>query len=354
MSRVLVTGGAGFIGRHVVEALLAEGHDVRVVDALLPEAHPGGIAPEVPDGVQLLHRDLRDESCVEAALRGVDVVFHHAAVVGRGREILDAARHVGCNDLATANLLAAMARQGMGRLVFAGSVVIYGSSRYTCPEHGRVKPAGRTPADLAAGRFAPVCGSCGAALLASPVDEDDVPDPPRNMYAITKLAQELMVQTWAAQTGGSAISLRYHNVYGPRMPYASPYSGVAATFRSAVAAHTAPRVFEDGRPRRDFVHVRDVAAANLAALHVEGGGFRAFNVASGEPHSIVEIAATLAEVGGGPPPMVTGEFRVGDVRDIVASPARIGRELGWRARVPFAQGMAEFATAAMRGEPAWT
>jgi dTDP-L-rhamnose 4-epimerase len=232
VSRILVTGGAGFIGRHVVEALLADGHEVRVVDALLPEAHPNGVAPDLPEGVEFHHGDLRDESCVETVLRGIDTVVHHAAVVGRGREILDAVRHVGCNDLATANLLAAMARRDMGRLVLAGSVV----SRHTCPEHGRVKPAGRTPADLAAGRFAPVCGTCGQTLLASPVEEDDVPDPPRNMYAITKLAQELIVQTWAAQTGGSAVSLRYHNVYGPRMPYASPYSGVAATFRSAVAA----------------------------------------------------------------------------------------------------------------------
>jgi dTDP-L-rhamnose 4-epimerase len=354
VSRILVTGGAGFIGRHVVEALLADGHDVRVVDALLPEAHPGGIAPELPDGVELMIGDLRDESCVDAALRGTDVVIHHAAVVGRGKEILDAPRHVGCNDLATATLLASMARADVARLVLAGSVVIYGSSRYTCHEHGRVKAAGRTPQDLAAGRFAPVCGTCGGALYASPVDEDDVPDPPRNMYAITKLAQELIVQTWAAQTGASAVSLRYHNVYGPRMPYASPYSGVAATFRSAVARKSSPRVFEDGEPRRDFVHVRDVAAANLAALRYDGAGFRAFNVASGQPRSIVEIAGTLATIGGGPPPVVTGEYRVGDVRDIVAAPARIERELGWRAVVPFAEGMAEFATAAMRGEPAWT
>jgi dTDP-L-rhamnose 4-epimerase len=171
------------------------------------------------------------------------------------------------------------------------------------------------------------------------------------MYAVTKLAQELLVDAWAVQTGGCAVSLRYHNVYGPGMPYASPYSGVAATFRSAVAAGTAPRVYEDGAPMRDFVHVDDVVAANLAALGWPGPGRRVFNVASGQPRSILDVASALAAAHGGPEPVVTGEYRVGDVRDIVASPDRIGRELGWRATVDFATGMKEFAAAAMRGGP---
>jgi dTDP-L-rhamnose 4-epimerase len=352
--RILVTGGAGFIGRAVVDALATAGHDVRVLDALLPEAHPSGTAPALPDGVEFVHGDLRDEAAVEGALCGVELVSHHAAVVGRGREVLDARRHVGCNDLGTATLLAAMARAGVDRLVLAGSVVVYGSSRYTCPDHGRVRPSGRTPEDLAAGRFAPVCGRCRTEVTPSPVDEDDVPDPPRNMYAVTKLAQELLVDAWAVQTGGRAVSLRYHNVYGPGMPYASPYSGVAATFRSAVAAGTAPRVYEDGAPMRDFVHVSDVVSANLAATTWPGPGRRVFNVASGRPRSILDVATAVAEAGGGPPPVVTGEYRVGDVRDIVASPERIGRELGWRASVDFATGMKEFAAAEMRGGPQWT
>ncbi len=352
MTRVLVTGGAGFIGRAVVGALVGAGHEVRVVDALLPEAHPAGVAPRLPDGVELVPGDLRDESTVDRVLRGIDVVSHQAAVVGRGREILDARRHVGCNDFATATLLAAMVRAGIGRLVLGGSVVIYGSSRYDCSVHGRVRPAGRTPQDLAAGRFHPVCGACGAGLSSSPVDEDDACDPPRNVYAVTKLAQELLVDTWAVQTGGTAVALRYHNVYGPDMPYASPYSGVAATFRSAVAAGTPPRVYEDGGPLRDFVHVRDVAAANLAALGWPGTGMRAFNVASGAPHSILEVATALASAGGGPAPVVTGEYRVGDVRDIVASPRRIVDELGWRPTVDFGIGMKELALARMRGGPA--
>ena len=349
--RILVTGGAGFIGRGVVRALAGAGHRVRVFDALLPEAHPAGRPPQLPEGVEFIHGDLRDEAAVKAAVRGIDLVSNQAAVVGRGKEILDARRHVGCNGLGTATLLAAMTRAGIGRLVHAGSVVIYGSSRYTCPDHGRVKAAGRTPEDLAAGRYVPVCGTCRAELTASPVDEDDVPDPPRNMYAVTKLTQELLVQAWALQTGGTAVALRYHNVYGPAMPFASPYSGVAATFRSAVAARIPPKVYEDGAPTRDFVHVDDIVSANLAALRWPGSGHRAFNVASGDPHTILDVATALAEVGGGPPPVVTGDYRVGDVRDIVASPDRIVRELNWRPTVHFGTGMKEFALAPMRGGP---
>jgi dTDP-L-rhamnose 4-epimerase len=349
--RVLVTGGAGFIGRHVVEALAVAGHQVRVLDALLPGAHPDGTWPWLPDGVEVVHGDLRDESIVDTALRGVDLVSHHAAVVGRGREILDVEYHVGCNNLGTATLLAAMTRAGVARMVLAGSVVIYGSSRYDCPTHGRVRPAGRSPEDLAAGRFAPYCGTCRAELVASPVDEDDPCDPPRNVYAVTKLAQELLVSTWAMQTGACAVSLRYHNVYGPNMPYASPYSGVAATFRSAVAAGRPPRVYEDGRPTRDFVHVADVVSANLAALQWRGVGLRAFNVASGDPRSIGEVATALALAAGGPQPVVTGEYRVGDVREIVASPRRIMRELHWRPGVDFETGMKEFALTPMQGGP---
>jgi dTDP-L-rhamnose 4-epimerase len=150
-------------------------------------------------------------------------------------------------------------------------------------------------------------------------------------------------------TGGSAVALRYHNVYGPRMPRDTPYSGVAAIFRSALEGGRAPEVYEDGGQRRDFVHVRDVARANMCALNAgEPGTLRAFNVASGEPHTVGEMAEALAEAFGGPPPVVTGKFRLGDVRHIVASPAAAARGLGFRAQVSFGTGMAEFARAQLR------
>nr|AJD20023.1 NAD-dependent dehydratase [uncultured bacterium] len=353
--RVLITGGAGFIGTRITELLQAAGHEVRIVDALLPDVHTE--PPEIAAGVDVLWGDLRNPEVTDRALDGIDVVCHQAAMVGRGKEISDAPKYVGCNDLATAVLLATMARRGMRQLVLGSSVVIYGESRYRCPEHGEVAPGPRQVADLDAGRFEPPCPHCAAPLEALVVDEDSRLDP-RNVYALTKLAQEHLVASWARETGASTVALRYHNVYGPGMPYESPYSGVASTFRSAVARGEAPQVFEDGGPRRDFIHVRDVAAANLAAVTAvgtgattHGPGMRAYNVASGEPRPILDMAAALSAAVGGPEPVITGRYRLGDVRHIFASPARLMDELNWRPQVTFDAGMKEFARATMRGLP---
>ncbi|MER7184855.1 GDP-mannose 4,6-dehydratase, partial [Streptomyces hyaluromycini] len=176
---------------------------------------------------------------------------------------------------------------------------------------------------------------------------EDAPVDPRNVYATTKLAQEHLAAAWARSTGGSAVSLRYHNVYGPRMPRDTPYAGVASFFRSALARGEAPRVYEDGRQRRDFVHVRDVAAANAVALEARPapGVLAAYNTGSGEPHTVGEMASALAEAHGGPLPVVTGEYRLGDVRHITADSSRLRAELGWKPEVGFAEGMREFARA---------
>ncbi|MET8294190.1 NAD-dependent epimerase/dehydratase family protein [Streptomyces sp. NPDC005180] len=349
--RVLVTGGAGFIGAQVVAALAAAGHTPVVMDALLPTAHPG--APEVPDGAaEFVRGDVRDAETVRRVLSGVDAVCHQAAMVGLGKDFADAPEYVACNDLGTAVLLAAMAEAGVRRFVQAGSMVVYGEGRYECREHAVVRPGPRAVADLEAGRFEPRCPRCGAGLLPGLVGED-APADPRNVYATTKLAQEHLAAAWARATGGTAVSLRYHNVYGPGMPRDTPYAGVASFFRSALARGEAPRVFEDGAQRRDFVHVRDVAGANLAALAgldgLPDGGHTAYNVGSGEPHTVGEMAAALAAGHGGPAPVVTGEYRLGDVRHITADSARLRRELGWRPEVTFAEGMAEFARAGQRG-----
>jgi dTDP-L-rhamnose 4-epimerase len=348
--RVLVTGGAGFVGLDVVEALFLAGHEVRVLDALLPAVHPE--PPEIPPGVALAVGDVRDSDAVAAAVRGVDAVCHQAAKVGLGVDVADLPAYVGTNDLGTAVLLAAMARAGVRRLVLASSMVVYGEGRYTCAEHGDVAPGPRAPADLAAGRFEPPCPRCGASLHSGLVDEDARLDP-RNVYAATKVAQEHLAASWARVTGGSVAALRYHNVYGARMPRDTPYAGVAAIFRSALARGEAPRVFEDGRQRRDFVDVRDVAAANVAALHRfdTPGLLRAFNVGSGVPRTIGEMARALAMACGGPAPMVTGEYRLGDVRHITASSARARAELGWHARITLDAGMAAFAAEAGVPQP---
>ncbi|MGP3952121.1 NAD-dependent epimerase/dehydratase family protein [Streptomyces sp. 7N604] len=351
--RVLVTGGAGFIGSHIVTALAGLGHEPVVLDALLPSAHPRRRSgtPPAPEGAEWFHGDVRDRVLVDRALRGVDAVCHQAAMVGLGKDFADAPDYVACNDLGTAVLLAAMAASGVRELVLAGSMVVYGEGRYGCPRHGTVRPGPRAADDLKAGRFEPTCPACGEPLQPGLVTED-APADPRNVYATTKLAQEHLAAAWARATGGRAVSLRYHNVYGPGMPRDTPYAGVASFFRSALERGEAPRVFEDGGQRRDFVHVRDVAAANataLAALPGQApGSFRAYNTGSGEPHTVGEMATVLSAAHGGPPPVVTGEYRLGDVRHITASSHRLTTELGWRPRIGFTEGMTEFAHAPLR------
>jgi dTDP-L-rhamnose 4-epimerase len=347
---VLVTGGAGFIGSRIVTALTGAGHEVRVLDALLPAAHH--TAPPVPEGVDWHEADVRDAEAVTEALRGVDVVCHQAAMVGFGKDFSDAPDYVACNDFGTSVLLAGMARARVRGLVLAGSMVVYGEGRYECPRHGEVRPGPRRVADLDAGRFEPPCPRCGAELAPGLVDENASTDP-RNVYAASKLAQEHLAAVWARAVDGRAVSLRYHNVYGPGMPRDTPYAGVASLFRSALARGEAPRVFEDGGQRRDFVHVRDVAAANLLALTELGGRppgvLRAYNVGSGEPHTVGEMAAALADAHGGRlAPVMTGEYRLGDVRHITAASGRLRDELGWKPEVRFADGMAEFAAAPLR------
>ncbi|MFJ8825230.1 NAD-dependent epimerase/dehydratase family protein [Streptomyces sp. NPDC102467] len=325
--RVLVTGGAGFIGSHVVEALTARGHESVVFDVRDDPAS-----------------DVRDPVAVARALDGVDAVCHQAAMVGLGNGVADAAEYVSRNDLGTAVLLSAMAEAGVVRLVLAGSMVVYGEGRYACRRHAVVRPGPRAVGDLDAGRFEPSCPLCGEELEPGLVGED-APADPRNVYAATKLAQEHLAAAWARSTGGTGVSLRYHNVYGPRMPRDTPYAGVASFFRSALARGEAPRVFEDGRQRRDFVHVRDVAAANVVALEADtdAGTLAAYNTGSGEPHTVGELARALARACGGPDPVVTGEYRLGDVRHITADSARLRARLGWRPEIGFEDGMREFA-----------
>lgn len=324
---MLVTGGAGFIGSHVVTALRARGHDPVVFDVRTDPAS-----------------DVRAPDAVRAALKGVDAVCHQAAMVGLGTGFADAPEYVSRNDLGTAVLLTAMAEAGVRRLVLAGSMVVYGEGRYECAGHGVVRPGPRTEEDLAARRFEPPCPVCGAALAPGLVAED-APADPRNVYATTKLAQEHLAAAWARATGGSAVSLRYHNVYGPGMPRDTPYAGVASFFRSALARGEAPRVFEDGNQRRDFVHVRDVASANVTALESDphAGALTAYNTGSGIPHTVGEMAEALSKAHGGPSPIITGEYRLGDVRHITADSTRLRTDLGWKPEVTFEQGMREFA-----------
>ena len=347
--RVLVTGGAGFIGSHIADLLADSGDEVVVLDNLLSTAHGSRTPPAYTGRHRFLRGDVTDTEIVAELLHDVDAVCHQAAVVGHGVDPSDAPSYALHNDYGTAVVLAAMHAAGVRRLVLASSMVVYGEGRYACPEHGVVPPSPRRESDVDAGRFEPACGICGASLSWLLVPED-APLNPRSTYAATKLAQEHLAGAWARQTGGTVWAMRYHNVYGPRMPQNTPYAGVASLFRSALARGEAPRVLEDGRQQRDFVHVHDVARANVLALHASGpaGDITPVNVCSGTPHTVGELAAELAKACDGPAPVVVGGARAADVRHVVADPARARELLGFSAQVGFAEGIAEFATAELR------
>jgi dTDP-L-rhamnose 4-epimerase len=346
--RVLLTGAAGFIGSRVGAALRAAGHEVVAVDAMLAAAH--GRDAGLPRDCRRV--DIRDAEAVAPLLDGVDVVCHQAAMVGAGVNAADAPKYGSHNDFGTAVLLAQMFHTGVARLVLASSMVVYGQGRYQCRDHGPVDPLPRRRADLDAGVFEHRCPVGGEELAWRLVDED-APLQPRSLYAASKTAQEHYALAWSESTGGSVVALRYHNVYGPDMPRDTPYSGVAAIFRSALENGEPPKVFEDGGQMRDFVHVDDVAAANVAAVAADRGGFTAANVCSGQPISIMEVATMLCEARGsavGPvSPVVTGQYRSGDVRHIVANPARAADVLGFRAAVKPREGLRDFAFAPLRG-----
>ncbi|HXD56278.1 MAG TPA: NAD-dependent epimerase/dehydratase family protein [Thermoleophilaceae bacterium] len=321
---ILVTGGAGFIGSHIVDALRADGRDVRVLD------------------VRERGDDVRDLATVERYLDGVTAVCHQAAMVGLGVDMADITDFVAHNDLGTATLLKALAaRRFRGGLVLASSMVVYGEGRYACAAHGELAAPPRVPGDLEAGRFDPRCPDCGGPLEPLAVSED-APLRPASVYAATKVHQEHLCFAFARETGVPVTALRYHNVYGPRMPRDTPYAGVAAIFMSSLARGEPPRVFEDGHQRRDFVHVRDVARANVRALTGEPYD-GALNVASGRPRTVHEMADALTDAFGrdAPRPVTTGQWRAGDVRHVFASSERAAAELGFRAEEPFTQGMGE-------------
>ena len=339
--KILLTGGAGFIGRHVLQRLLSRGHEVRILDSLRPDVHASQDVTAFKS-IDFHIADVRDADAVDRALVGVEAVVHLAAKVGLGVDVGDLPDYASSNDVGTAQLLAGMARKNISRLTLASSMVVYGEGVGHCAEHGKVRPAPRLESELKAGNFEPPCPVCRRALGTALVDED-APLDPRNAYASSKVAQEYYASNWSRTTGGSVAAMRYHNVYGPGMPRDTPYAGVAAIFTSAIRRGEAPRVFEDGGQRRDFVHVRDIASATVNACEAVEDGFQPFNVGSGTPRTVGEMAQQLAIALNGPKPTVTGQYRLGDVRHITADSSRLRSTLAWMPAVDFKDGMSELA-----------
>ncbi|MFI5777191.1 NAD-dependent epimerase/dehydratase family protein [Nocardia sp. NPDC051570] len=368
--RVLLTGAAGFIGSHVHRALRAAGHEVVAIDALLAAVY----GPDMPAPEDVSVIDIREPQALDPLLRGVEVVCHLAAAVPPGSASVETvtaampsapregeARPGGLdlqagpvyathNDLGTAVLLAAMERAGVRRLVLGSSVSVYGEGRYRGARGGVYLPVMRRRADLDRGMFDHRAPRTGEILTWEAVLEDAATRP-RTAYAASKSAQENYALAWGLGTGAAVTVLRYHHVYGDPVgenAAAAAHSGVAARFRAELAAGRAPFVFEDGGQVRDFVHVRDAAAATLAAVAHPLPGFVPLNIASGHPITLWQAASLMSRARRGPEPVVTGNYRLTDVRHIVAHPERAREALGFSARIAPAEGLAEYATAHAR------
>jgi dTDP-L-rhamnose 4-epimerase len=345
VSTTLVTGGAGFIGSHLVDALLARGERVRVLDNLDPLAHSDGAPAHLATEGEFLRGDLRDQAVVERALDGVEQVFHLGGVVGNGESMVNVRRAVDHNAGGTATLLEAVIgrRERIRRLVAASSMVVYGEGSYRCAEHGLVHPPLRTDAQLRRREWELRCPACGAVVESAPTPES-APLRPTSVYGITKRDQEELVLVLGRAYGIETVALRYLNVYGPRQALANPYTGVAAIFAARVLNGRRPLVFEDGRQLRDLVHVSDVVRATIAAMEAPDAPGHAINVATGRRVRIGELAARIAAaLGSGLEPLISGEFRAGDIRHCFADVTAARELLGFEARTTLEEGLPELA-----------
>ncbi|HEX2215238.1 MAG TPA: NAD-dependent epimerase/dehydratase family protein [Xanthobacteraceae bacterium] len=344
MMRVLVTGGAGFIGSHVTDLLLSKGYSVRVLDNLSPQVHRDGTRPDyLSSDAELMIGDIRDPAAVERALRGVDRVIHLAAAVGVGQSMYEITAYTQINDVGTAVLLELLARAPVERLVCASSMSIYGEGLAQRADGTVVAPNERPLAQLRRGVWE-IVDDDGAELAPLPTPESKTPSL-NSIYALNKYAQERLCLIAGQAYGIPTRALRFFNVYGPRQALSNPYTGVLAIFASRLMHDRPPLVFEDGRQRRDFVHVRDVANACLLALEMEGEGGQVFNIGSGQSRTVLSIAEDLAAVMERPgiTPHVIGKYRAGDIRHCFADVRRAASGLGFTAAVDFREGMEELA-----------
>jgi dTDP-L-rhamnose 4-epimerase len=326
--KVLITGGCGFIGRYVTEELLASGYQVRILDALIDQVH-GDAAVTVPEGVEFIQGDVCDMAKVKQALDGVDSVLHLAAEVGVGQSMYEIARYVGGNDLGTAVLLESMIGLPIKRIVVASSMSVYGEGLYVSDDGRRFGQVRRRSARIKAGDWEPQ-GPAGEMLTPAPTDEEKPVDL-ASIYALTKYFQERAVLIYGEAYGVDAVALRLFNVFGPGQALSNPYTGVLANFAARIANGQPPMIFEDGKQRRDFVHVRDVARAFRLALEKPHASGHVINVGSGQSYSVAEVASMLAEAMGAPElgPDIMHKARSGDIRNCFSDISKARELLGF-------------------------
>lgn len=351
--KVLVTGGAGFIGSHLVPALVSMGHEVRVLDNLFPQIHgalPQGLGWLEGNGIDFVRGSVCDRAVLTAALKGVDAVVHLAAETGTGQSMYEVSRYSEVNVGGTANLLDVLTNEPglqVKRVVLASSRSIYGEGAYvceTCADGLRHAPDPRSPEELAAHRWEPVCPACGWALAAVPTRESDAVKP-ASIYAATKYAQEDLVRIGCSSLGIGYVILRLQNVYGEGQSLNNPYTGILSIFSTRVRRGLHLPIFEDGLETRDFVHVEDVANAFISGLTSAELANCVINVGSGERTTVLEIATHLSEAFGAPPDLkTTAQFRVGDIRHNCADIGRLKAILAYSPKVTLAEGMQRFAS----------
>jgi dTDP-L-rhamnose 4-epimerase len=328
MANILVTGGCGFIGRHVTEELLDGGYNVRVLDALIDQVH-GDTEAAMPEAAEIIRGDVRDKTVVEKALQGIDGVIHLAAEVGVGQSMYEIARYVGGNDLGTAVLLEAMISHPVNRIVVASSMSVYGEGRYKTKAGEQLGAVRRLSDKIKKGNWNPLSPH-GETLTPIATDEEKPVDL-ASIYALTKYAQEKQVLIFGETYGIDAVALRLFNVFGAGQALSNPYTGVLANFASRLANNQPPMIFEDGQQRRDFVHVRDVARAFRLALEKPKAAGHVINVGSGQAYTIAEVATLLADAMGVPEiyPDITNKARSGDIRNCFADISKARELLGF-------------------------
>lgn len=341
--RILITGGAGFVGSHVADALLRRGHQVRIFDNLTPQVHHGAWPDYLAEDLELISGDMRNLDQVKSALKGVDAIFHLAAAVGVGQSMYEISHYMGSNTQGTANLLQALLDTNIKieKLVVASSMSIYGEGKYACEKCGEVAPASRTNEQLKAKQWEMRCPVCDAVLRPVATDESK-PLQCTSVYALSKKDQEEMTLLFGRTYGLPVVALRYFNIYGTRQALSNPYTGVAAIFASRLLNRRAPMVFEDARQMRDFVSVHDVVQANLLAMERREADGMALNIGSGDPVTIGDVARELTRcMGESMPAEITGRYRAGDIRHCFADISAARRVLGYSPRYRFADGIVE-------------
>jgi len=340
--RVLVTGGAGFVGSHTVDLLLERGYEVRVLDNLDPQVHGEADRPEFLDldRVEFVKGDMVDRETVRRVLADVDAIIHLASRVGVGQSMYQVGRYVAANTQGTANLLDVLVTEehDVKRLVLASSMSIYGEGRYSCENCGAVSPRLRSEKQLDERLWELLCPSCGSTLRPEPTDEEK-PLQPTSIYAMTKRHQEEMTLLVGETYGIPTTALRYFNIYGPRQALSNPYTGVIALFAARTRNNKPPIIFEDGNQTRDFIYVEDVARANLLAMEKAEAAYKTLNVGTGRATSIMEIALMVIELCEKEvTPLITGRYRSGDVRHCYAEIRRIS-SLGFKPQYSLSEGL---------------